>query len=86
MVGIALALAGADVVLTDLPHITPLTRQNVESNCRPASHRANVRVVRFLSLDLRPTAAEYCKLLAVILLNINHCPHTYQTPGVKTGK
>lgn len=30
VVGIALALAGADVVLADLPHVTPLTRMNVE--------------------------------------------------------
>eukprot|EP00879_Flechtneria_rotunda_P023170 GHRR01024496.1.p1 GENE.GHRR01024496.1~~GHRR01024496.1.p1 ORF type:complete len:304 (+),score=106.79 GHRR01024496.1:607-1518(+) len=30
--GIVLALAGADVTLTDLPHITPLTRVNVDLN------------------------------------------------------
>lgn len=28
-----LAAAGARVVLTDLPHITPLTRKNVATNC-----------------------------------------------------
>ena len=42
VVGIALALAGADVVLTDLPHITPLTQQNVDANCRHTVHRAQV--------------------------------------------
>eukprot|EP00873_Tetraselmis_striata_P008686 jgi/Tetstr1/428950/TSEL_018925.t1 len=31
--GIALAQAGAAAVLTDLPHITPLTRRNVDANC-----------------------------------------------------
>jgi len=31
--GMFLAAAGARVVLTDLPHITPLTRQNVALNC-----------------------------------------------------
>mmetsp|Transcript_24712 Transcript_24712/g.53917 ORF Transcript_24712/g.53917 Transcript_24712/m.53917 type:complete len:326 (-) Transcript_24712:855-1832(-) len=33
LVGIALALSAAQVVLTDLPHILPLMRQNVEANC-----------------------------------------------------
>jgi len=33
--GIALALAGARVMLTDLPHILPLTRENVTANLRP---------------------------------------------------
>ncbi|KAF5841465.1 putative methyltransferase-domain-containing protein [Dunaliella salina] len=33
--GIALALAGARVMLTDLPHILPLTQENVATNCRP---------------------------------------------------
>eukprot|EP00798_Chlamydomonas_sp_ICE-L_P011019 gene11019-18983_t len=33
LVGIALALSGAHVTLTDLDHIIPLTRENVESNC-----------------------------------------------------
>mmetsp|Transcript_33978 Transcript_33978/g.101117 ORF Transcript_33978/g.101117 Transcript_33978/m.101117 type:complete len:311 (-) Transcript_33978:263-1195(-) len=33
VVGIALALAGADVVLSDLPHVLPLTSANAASNC-----------------------------------------------------
>jgi hypothetical protein len=45
-VGIALALAGAEVTLTDLPHVTPLTQLNVDSNCDPGRQRATV-------LDLR---------------------------------
>jgi len=40
--GIALALAGASVLLTDLPHILPLTQENVAGNCRPAVHKAHV--------------------------------------------
>lgn len=42
-VGIALALAGADVTLTDLPHITPLTKENVDINCDVCRHRARVK-------------------------------------------
>lgn len=38
--GIALALAGADVLLTDLPHVTPLARDNVSANCRSPPTRA----------------------------------------------
>jgi predicted nicotinamide N-methyase len=37
VVGMALALAGARVVMTDLPHVTPLTRVNVEGNCGHAA-------------------------------------------------
>jgi hypothetical protein len=40
VVGIALALAGADALLVDLPHITPLTRANVDANCRSPLIRA----------------------------------------------
>ena len=43
VVGLALAMAGADVVLTDLPHITLLTQRNVDANCRQTVHRAQVR-------------------------------------------
>ena len=43
VVGIALAMAGADVVLTDLPHVTPLTQENVDANCLQTVHRAQVR-------------------------------------------
>ena len=32
VVGISLAMAGAKVTLTDLPHITPLTSQNLALN------------------------------------------------------
>lgn len=42
VVGIALAGAGAEVVLTDLPHILHLTQQNLEANLK-AYHRARVR-------------------------------------------
>ncbi len=41
LVGIALALAGAEVVLTDLEHILPLTQQNLAANLQP-HHRAQV--------------------------------------------
>ena len=40
--GIALAQAGASVTLTDLPHICPLTRENVEANCEASSTHAQV--------------------------------------------
>lgn len=40
VVGIALALAGADALLVDLPHITPLTRANVDANCASPLVRA----------------------------------------------
>ncbi len=43
VVGIALAGAGAEVVLTDLPHILHLTQQNLDANLK-AYHRARVRV------------------------------------------
>ncbi|KAJ9506545.1 hypothetical protein QJQ45_019603, partial [Haematococcus lacustris] len=35
VVGLALALAGARVTLTDLPHILPLTQLNADTNCPP---------------------------------------------------
>ena len=41
--GIALALAGADVLLTDLPHVTPLARDNVSDNCCSQRIRAQAR-------------------------------------------
>lgn len=41
--GIALALAGADVTLTDLPHVLPLMQRNVDMNCAPSQHRTRVR-------------------------------------------
>lgn len=42
VVGLALALAGTSVALTDLPHITPLTQQNVELNTHPGVHDVHV--------------------------------------------
>ncbi|GLI67382.1 hypothetical protein VaNZ11_011563 [Volvox africanus] len=42
VVGIALALAGARVYLTDLPHVVPLAAANVAANCDPRSHQAFV--------------------------------------------
>ncbi|GIL82766.1 hypothetical protein Vretimale_8325 [Volvox reticuliferus] len=42
VVGIALALAGAKVYLTDLPHVVPLAAANVAANCDPRVHRAFV--------------------------------------------
>ncbi len=42
VVAIALARAGADVVAADLPHITPLTRENVSINCGTPLHRCTV--------------------------------------------
>ncbi|EFJ48471.1 hypothetical protein VOLCADRAFT_104649 [Volvox carteri f. nagariensis] len=42
VVGIALALAGAQVYLTDLPHVVPLAAANVAVNCDPRVHRACV--------------------------------------------
>lgn len=44
VVGIALAGAGAEVVLTDLPHILHLTQQNLDANLK-AYHKARVRVL-----------------------------------------
>jgi hypothetical protein len=42
VVAIALARAAADVVATDLPHVTPLTRENVAANCGSPLHRCQV--------------------------------------------
>lgn len=42
VVGIALALAGARVFLTDLPHVVPLTVANVMANCDQNVHQACV--------------------------------------------
>ena len=42
MVAIALARAAADVVATDLPHVTPLTCDNVAANCGSPLHRCQV--------------------------------------------
>uniref|UniRef100_A0A061RWU8 Protein-lysine methyltransferase mettl21d n=1 Tax=Tetraselmis sp. GSL018 TaxID=582737 RepID=A0A061RWU8_9CHLO len=44
--GIFLALEGARVVLTDLEHITPLTRRNVDLNCK-ALVQDRARVVEY---------------------------------------
>jgi hypothetical protein len=57
-VGIALALAGADVALTDLPHITPLTQQNVDANCDACRHRARVLDLRWGQPPPAPGGAE----------------------------
>ena len=46
VVGIALALAGADALLVDLPHVTPLTRANVDANCQSPLLRAQVWAMR----------------------------------------
>lgn len=45
IVGICMALAGASVVLSDLPHITALAKENLDRNCLSA-HR-DVRVVDY---------------------------------------
>lgn len=50
MVGIALALAGADVTLTDLPHIVALARENVAANCQSLLVRAQVQYESFPQL------------------------------------
>ncbi|KAK9916047.1 hypothetical protein WJX75_007777 [Coccomyxa subellipsoidea] len=42
VVGLVLALAGADVTLTDLPHVTWLARENVAANCDSPLIRAQV--------------------------------------------
>ncbi|GFR52498.1 hypothetical protein Agub_g15037 [Astrephomene gubernaculifera] len=42
VVGIALALAGARVLLTDLPHVLPLTEANVAANCDPRVCRTTI--------------------------------------------
>ncbi|BDA43830.1 EEF1A lysine methyltransferase 3 [Coccomyxa sp. Obi] len=43
VVGLVLALAGADVTLTDLLHVTWLARENVAANCDSPLVRAQVR-------------------------------------------
>ena len=43
VVGIALALAGAEVVAADLPRATPLARANAAANCRAPPHRIQAR-------------------------------------------
>lgn len=40
--GILLALAGAEVTLTDQPHIVPLAESNAQANLTPGLHRARV--------------------------------------------
>lgn len=40
--GIALSMAGAKVILTDLPHITPLTQHNLDVNCGHQQQRSKV--------------------------------------------
>ena len=42
VVGLVLALAGADVTLTDLPHVTWLAQENVAANCDSPLVRAQV--------------------------------------------
>ncbi|KAL4855505.1 Protein N-lysine methyltransferase METTL21A [Chlorella vulgaris] len=42
LVGICLALAGAEVLLSDQPHITPLAELNMQANLVPGLHRAQV--------------------------------------------
>ncbi|EIE25645.1 hypothetical protein COCSUDRAFT_64760 [Coccomyxa subellipsoidea C-169] len=42
VVGMVLALAGAEVTLTDLPHVTWLARENVAANCDSPLIRAQV--------------------------------------------
>ena len=43
VVGICLAMAGAKVTLTDLPHITPLTAENLALNADKHTMDAEVR-------------------------------------------
>ncbi|GLC41569.1 hypothetical protein PLESTB_000701000 [Pleodorina starrii] len=47
VVGIALALAGARVFLTDLPHVVPLAAANVAANCDPRVTRTVVCAYRW---------------------------------------
>lgn len=47
LVGIALALAGAHVRLTDLPHVLPLTAINAEANCGGGAAAARVQVLPY---------------------------------------
>lgn len=42
VLGIALAMAGADVVLTDMPHILPLTQRNLLHNMAQCVHSTRV--------------------------------------------
>jgi hypothetical protein len=42
VLGLALALAGAHVTLSDLPHVTPLCRENVAANAAALGGRATV--------------------------------------------
>lgn len=53
VVAIALARAAADVVATDLPHVTSLTCENVAVNCGSPLHRCQVceRVHPLTALD-----------------------------------
>lgn len=46
IVGIALAKAGAKVIFTDLPHITPFTAANIERN-RVSLQECQVAVCTF---------------------------------------
>ncbi|PNG63008.1 Methyltransferase-like protein 21A, partial [Tetrabaena socialis] len=47
LVGIALAAAGARVVLTDLPHVLPLAAANLAANCDPRVTRAALCAYRW---------------------------------------
>ena len=71
VVGIALALAGAEVVATDLPRVTPLARANAAANCRAPPHRIQARAAQVSgSAMMRPRtlAAEALRVLPSTLL------------------
>lgn len=79
--GIALAKAGAEVVLTDLPHITPLTSHNLELNCLTGS-RAQVGTPACLCVCASPletlTKLQPCFANVSVLFlcqTLDHC-HT----------
>lgn len=47
VLGLVLAMAGADVTLTDLEHVTPLCRENVEANRDALCGRVEVKDYKF---------------------------------------
>lgn len=61
--GISLAMAGARVTLTDLPHITPLTAQNLALNADRHSLDAQVNPVQDLPA---PECLRTCMRMIVV--------------------
>ncbi len=72
VVAIALAKAGADLVATDLAHITPLTLENVNLNCSPLLHRCQAR-------SLIPRGSSNSFVIRLSLINL------YTSVGFKSG-